>query len=279
MEDVTRLLDPVWGAVRQEAVSLGLSGARVLRMLDAEGHPVAVVKLVDERARHLVDDLAAEAARLAWLGRLGVPVPEVLGTGVDDGESWLATRALPGRPASDPWPAGERNAVVDLLAGAARELHATPVDEDPFDRSASTVLVEARARVASGLVDRSWAVAGKRGPAARTVLGELESAVAALGDGRLVVSHGDFCLPNVLVAGACAAFVDVGRAGLADPHSDVADMVRSLRSPMNPQFGPASAERFLDAYGRDGIDPERLRLHDLLESFFWPVPEALTPEN
>jgi aminoglycoside phosphotransferase len=263
------------GAVAQETISLGLSGARVLRVLDSEGRPVAVVKVVDDAIRHLVDDLRAEAVRLEWLARLGVPVPEVLGVGADDGESWLAMRVLPGRPASDPWPAEERDSVVDLLARAALELHGAVADDAPLDRSLPSALADVRPRVESGLVDRSWAIAGKQGPPATVVLAELESLADDLGAGKLVVSHGDFCLPNVLIAEPGAAgFVDVGRAGLADPHSDVADMVRSLRSHMNPQFGPASAERFLDAYGRDEIDPERLRLHDLLESFFWPVPEA-----
>jgi kanamycin kinase len=65
--------------------------------------------------------------------------------------------------------------------------------------------------------------------------------------------------------------VDLGRAGLGDPHSDLADMVGSLLSPMNPQFGPRDAERFLDAYGREDVDPERLRLCAGVGSFFWPV--------
>ncbi|WP_455709972.1 phosphotransferase [Nocardiopsis alba] len=275
MTDAWEVIGRALGVVRQENIDLGLSGARVLRMVDAQGVPVAVVKVVDHRMSHLVSDLEAENARLAWLGRLGVPVPEVLGSGADEGESWLAMRALPGSPASDEWPAGERDRVVDLLAHAARELHATPWGDAPFDRSLPSVLVEVRERVVSGLVDRSWAIAGKEGPPAAVVLEQLESLAEELGDGTLMVSHGDFCLPNVLIDETGAAgFVDVGRAGLADPHSDLADMTRSLRSHMNPQYGEASAHRFLDAYGRDGVDPERLRLHDLLESFFWPVPEA-----
>ncbi|MEU0236622.1 aminoglycoside 3'-phosphotransferase [Nocardiopsis sp. NPDC006198] len=278
MADAVRAIERATGAVRRETVGLGLSGARVLRLLDARGRPVAFVKLVDDARGRLARDLAAETARLEWLARLGVPVPEVLGAGADDGGSWLATRALPGRPASDPWPEGERDSVVDRIARAARELHATAADDAPFDRSLSSVLPEVRERVASGLADRSWEIAGREGPPAAAVLPELESAAEALGDGGPAVTHGDFCLPNVLVAGSGGpGFVDVGRAGTADPHSDVADMARSLRSHMNPQFGPASAERFLDAYGRDRIDPERLRLHDLLESFFWPVPEERGP--
>ncbi|WP_040684875.1 phosphotransferase, partial [Nocardiopsis halotolerans] len=66
------------------------------------------------------------------------------------------------------------------------------------------------------------------------------------------------------------AFVDLGRAGLGDPHTDLADMVGSLHSPMNPQFGPEDAELFLDAYGRGHVDPERLRLWAGINAFLWP---------
>ncbi len=271
------LLGPEWGVLRQEAVSLGLSGARVSRMLDARGRPVAFVKSADSRIRHLVHSIEAGAARLTWLARLAVPVPEVLGTGADGGRIWLATRALAGRPASDPWPEADRDAVVDLIARATRELHATVVADAPlrFDMSLSSLFPDIRERVESGLVDRSWAAAGRKGPSAAVVLAELESMVSELGGGRPAVSHGDLSLPNVLIDRyRVSGFVDVGRAGVADPHSDLADMVRSLSSHLNPQFGTASAERFLDVYGRDRVDPDRLRLHDLLEGFFWPVPEA-----
>jgi aminoglycoside phosphotransferase len=253
----------------------------VVRLSDRHGRAVAVVKMVDRTAGHLVAELAAETDRLHWLAGLGVPVPEVLGTGADEDGCWLATRALPGRPASDPRPAETRDAVVDLLAASTRALHATVVTgrgaggAGGADRSVSAVLPEVRARVASGLVDRSWAIAGRQGPPAAAVLTDLERLAGDLGDGERAVTHGDLCLPNVLVDQArTTGFVDVGRAGLAEPHTDVADMVRSLRSHLNPQFGPEHAERFLDAYGRDRVDPARLRLHDLLESFFWPVREG-----
>jgi len=73
-------------------------------------------------------------------------------------------------------------------------------------------------------------------------------------NGAPVIGHGDYCLPNVLLApGGAVHLVDVGRAGLADRHSDLADALRSIRGPLNPQFDESHAQRFLDAYGRDDI--------------------------
>jgi aminoglycoside phosphotransferase len=63
-----------------------------------------------------------------------------------------------------------------------------------------------------------------------------------------VLIHGDYCLPNVLVAGAppqLSALIDVGQAGLGDPRDDLAAGVWTLQY----NYGPGVAREFLDAYG------------------------------
>ncbi|PDP87857.1 aminoglycoside phosphotransferase APH(3') [Glycomyces fuscus] len=295
------LIPPPVDAARAEELVVGLSGARVARLFDARDRPVAVLKSVDADRADLVSELLDQERRLRWLDGRGLPVPRVLDSGSWAGLRWLAMSHLDGRAAHEPWPAGDRSRVVVLLARAARALHAAPAGGCPFDMTPSARLERARERVASGLVERSWAAAGREGPPAAEVLSELDGLARALGPGRTALVHGDYCLPNVLLdtglvrggagrahrsapagrgpgpadgapsAGEGWALVDLGRAGLGDPHADLADMVGSLLSPMNPQFGPEDAERFLDAYGREDVDPERLRLCAGIDSFFWPV--------
>jgi aminoglycoside phosphotransferase len=61
-----------------------------------------------------------------------------------------------------------------------------------------------------------------------------------------VLTHGDFCLPNVLVhGGKLSAVVDVGRAGLASPEDDLAAGLWSLQY----NYGDGLARDFLNAYG------------------------------
>jgi kanamycin kinase len=298
-------IPPSVDAARVEELDVGLSGARVARLFDARDRPFAVLKSVDADRPDLVAELLGQERRLRWLAGRGLPVPHVLDSGAWAGLRWLAMSHLDGRAAHEPWPAGDRTRVVDLLARAARALHRVPAAGCPFDMTLPAQLERARERVASGLVERSWAAAGKEGPPAAEVLSELAGLARALGPGRTALVHGDYCLPNVLldtgsVRGGAArahrsaggglgparpdgpppagdgradgwALVDLGRAGLGDPHADLADMVGSLLSPMNPQFGPRDAERFLDAYGREDVDPERLRLCAGVDSFFWPA--------
>ena len=79
-----------------------------------------------------------------------------------------------------------------------------------------------------------------------------------------VITHGDFCLPNVLLdLSDDVGLIDLGEVSLADRHRDLALGVRSLRH----NGGQADAvETFLRWYGRDLVSQSRLEYWaDLLE--------------
>ena len=77
--------------------------------------------------------------------------------------------------------------------------------------------------------------------------------------------HGDYCLPNILLDNwRFTGFIDVGGAGIADRHIDLLWGVWTLK------FNLGSArwsDLFMDAYGRDRIDPDLLRRVAAMEMF------------
>lgn len=81
---------------------------------------------------------------------------------------------------------------------------------------------------------------------------------------RLVVCHGDACVPNTMIGadGRWSAHVDLGSLGLADRWADLA--VATWSTEWN--YGPGWGDALLDAYGV-AADPERAdyyrRLWDL----------------
>ncbi|ASR55163.1 aminoglycoside 3'-phosphotransferase [Cellulomonas sp. PSBB021] len=168
-------------------------------------------------------DLAAEAERLVWAGRFS-PVPEVVTQGADDEGAWLVTRAVPGRSAVDPlWLARPLDAVRAVGAGL-RALHdALPVVGCPFSWSVEDRL--------GRLDDRDRAAALAEAPPVD----------------RLVVCHGDACVPNTLLSddGAWLAHVDLGRLGVADRWADLA--IATWSTVWN--YGPGYEDALLDAYG------------------------------
>lgn len=237
-----------------ERVTAGHSGASVYRLT---GKPSYYLKMV-ARLPHLNGDqqLNAEADRLPWLAAHGVPVPEVVKYDQNDDFEWLVTAAVPGRSAAEPWPAAQRGAVVDALADLARTLHAIPVVDCPFDRSLAVTLPAARQAAERGLVADLVATVPTRE--------------------ELVVCHGDYCVPNILLDPrtlTVTGVIDVGRLGVADRYADLALITRSLDDPdLNPQYRasrngfPGSAgRRFLERYGAWPVDREREAFYRLLD--------------
>ena len=86
----------------------------------------------------------------------------------------------------------------------------------------------------------------------------------------LVLVHGDFCLPNVLLAEGAShelcitGLIDCGRAGIGDRHQDLALAMRSLTY----NLGPDAVSPFLQAYGRTILDPALIEFFTVLDEFF-----------
>jgi kanamycin kinase len=179
-------------------------------------------------------DLGAEAERMRWAHPYA-KVPQVLESGADAEGAWLVTAALNGESAvSQRWKADPATAV--RVAGAAlRELHdALPVDRCPYDWSVETRLQRVNA-------------------------GRPPLPVPPID--RLVVCHGDACVPNTLIddAGRFAGHVDLGELGVADRWADLA--VGSWSTEWN--YGPGWEDAYFEAYGIEA-DPERIRFYRAL---------------
>ncbi|WP_424950449.1 APH(3') family aminoglycoside O-phosphotransferase [Deinococcus sp.] len=239
---------------RWEAVQGGESGAQVWR---GRRHALKV-----QPRRGLGRPLHAEMLRLRWLaGRL--PVPQVIGYEVTPEAEFLAMTRLPGVPLHHPDALVHPLRVTELLARALRELHALPARDCPFNASLSVTLRQARERVEAGQIGESDFDDERRGQTAVQVMNELLRSRPVTED--IVVTHGDPCLPNLLLDGEyLSGLIDVGRLGLADRHADLALAYRSLNRNVDAEM----AEHFLDIYGRGLVDAGKLKYYALLDELF-----------
>ena len=174
-----------------------------------------------------------------------LPVPVVVASGSGEGVDWIVTRAISAIPATDASLIAQPERIVKILARGLRRFHEAPVGECPFSFRLDAALDHVRSRAAAGAID-----------AARDFHPEfqhlsVEAAVARLERDRsdtedLVVCHGDYCFPNVLVRGrGVAGFVDLGELAVADRWWDLA--VATWSTTWN--VGPGYEETFLEAYG------------------------------
>ncbi|PTA68737.1 aminoglycoside 3'-phosphotransferase [Deinococcus arcticus] len=241
-------------AARWERLEGGQSGAQVWR---STRH---VVK-VQPRGQG-APSLQQERERLRWFaGRL--PVPAVLGFEVTPEAEYLAMARLSGIPMSHPDALLHPERVVGLLARALRELHALPVRDCPFTATLAVTLPLARERVQAGQVDESDFDEERQGRSAVSVFNELVRTRPAHED--LVVTHGDATLDNLIVSGEYVeGLIDLGRAGIADRHADLALAHRSVRA----DLGEVYAGMFLDLYGRALVDAGKLAYYTLLDELF-----------
>ena len=237
------------GAAPLEPVKVGRSDADVWR-IDARFYLKASAD---------VDSLEAEAARLEWLvGRIGVPA--VVASERDDGRAYLLTTALRGVGAHDF--GGTPQRCIELLAEGLRAWHFIPFDRCPFDARLAVMVARARANAETGRVDESDFDESRIGRTALELFAELDATRPRTED--LVVAHGNYCLPNIVIDGdRIAGFVDVGRAGVSDRYRDLALAARSIEYNIGAQY----VAPFFAAYGIDP-DPQRIAFYQLLDEFF-----------
>jgi kanamycin kinase len=183
-------------------------------------------------------DLMAEQERLNW-AIAHTAVPRVLGSGVDSDGAWLLTEGLPGDSAVSPRWLQHPEVAVRAAGHGLRRLHeALPVDVCPFSWSVENRLENARERGSSP-----------------------DGFPSAPAVDRLVVCHGDPCVPNTLVddAGQWAGHVDMASLGVADRWADLA--VGSWSTEWN--YGPGWQAAYFTAYGVEP-DAERIAFYRFL---------------
>ena len=237
-------------------IAIGESRAQVFR-LRQHGESDLILKTA---SRESVPSLAHEADRLCWL-RNHAPAPVVVDFVQDADSDFLLMAALPGNDAASTMLPQAR--VVDLLADALRQLHSVPISECPFRASIDDCIADARCCLARGLVDESNFDHANLGRDPRELFQEM-LATRPAAETR-VFTHGDYCLPNVIINGeAVSGFVDVGRAGIGDPYRDFALIDRTLQR----NLGDDWSRRFFARYGLGEPDPNRLRYFRLLDEFF-----------
>jgi aminoglycoside phosphotransferase len=190
-----------------------------------------------------------ERDRLLWLGE-HFEVPEIRAFA----EDWLvlADVGAPSLASADPVLAGT------VMGTVLRSLHSLPVASCPYDATVPVMLEKARHNVEADLVDVDDFDEDNLGATPEELLHRLVATAPSAED--LVVAHGDFCPPNVLLRpDGSTVLIDVARLGVSDRHRDIALAHREL--------GEEAVAAFDRAYGLTPR-PEMLAWYRLLDEFF-----------
>ncbi|MBT8397716.1 MAG: aminoglycoside 3'-phosphotransferase [Gemmatimonadetes bacterium] len=228
-----------WPALRR---GLAVKGIRYLKLAPVGWHP----------------SLADEARRMRWAHDY-LPVPRVVDQGSDGDLAWMITEALPGIDATEPALKADPASLVSILAHGLRSFHRAPVESCPFDFRVEAALKHAQRRLQTGQIDPVRDFHEEYGHLSAAEAIERLHLIRP-GPEDLVVCHGDYCFPNILIEdGVATGFVDLGELGVADRWWDLAVATWSVTW----NLGPGYEDLFLEEYGV-GRDDERVEFYRLL---------------
>ena len=205
--------------------------------------------------------LFEERRRLAWL-KDRLPVPEVRLFAEDENKAYLLLSEIVGVPAIDDSLKMDVPRVIEQLVEGLKMIHALEIESCPFDTPLADKIEAARQRMMNGRVGEDDFDDERRGRTAGDVFRELTAAVPRAVDA--VFTHGDYCVPNVVLKnGNLSGFVDWAAAGIADRYQDLALLTRSVRD----NFGEEYQKLVFELYGL-APDDEKIRFYRLLDEFF-----------
>jgi len=236
-------------------------------LYDSSCSPAARVIFIDRDGGYYLKSAAAgtlrrEADMTRWFGekKLGA---EVLDYRTEDGQDWLLTTRVPGEDCVFADYLADPARLCDTLAECMRMLHGMPYDTCPVQNRTAEWFASAEEGYRAKKFDPSYYADDYGSITPDGAWKTVSEGVPSLTD--RVLLHGDFCLPNIMLAdGRFSGFIDVGNGGVGDRHIDLYWVLWSLRYNLKTD---AYRARFLDAYGRDAVEEEKFRTVAAAETF------------
>lgn len=204
--------------------------------------------------------LEKEAAMYRFFHKKGL-APEVLAYESLESD-WLLTCRARGEDCLSKMYLEDPQRLCDTTAELLRMLHETEASRCPVNRTQDYIATArhnyALQKYDATLFPDNWGYA-----TVEDAWAEIEKNGKYLCSDTLL--HGDYCLPNIMLDNwKFSAFIDLDAAGVGDKHVDLFWGIWSLQFNLKTdRYG----ERFLDAYGRDRINPDCFRTVAAIEVF------------
>ena len=152
--------------------------------------------------------------------------------------------------------------LAETLATVLRRLHALDVSDCPFDRTESYCR-SVDEGYHSGRFDTSIFLPDMTLSSKEEEYAFFQSHKHQLEKGALI--HGDACLPNIMLdQWKFSGFIDLGNGGVGDRHIDLFWGAWTLNFNLHTD---SYRGEFLDSYGRDAVDEEKIKLVGAYECF------------
>lgn len=242
--------------------SIGLSGSQVLIF------PDSVLK-IEENSKSVREAVTV----MQWLEDK-ISVPKVLCCEQDQQYQYLLMSRIKGQMACDSYFLKHPEELLTLLSDVLRQLWRVDISGCPRIRDLDVQLKEARSQVENHLVDIENTEPSTFGPGG---FRDPEALLRYLEENRPewepVLSHGDFCLPNIFFEkGHLSGLIDLAHTGVSDKWQDIALCYRSLKHNFDGSYGGRVYPDFNPdlLFEKLGLEPnwEKIRYYLLLDELF-----------
>jgi len=150
----------------------------------------------------------------------------------------------------------------DIFSASLRALHEANCSDCPVSGVTSALIPEAHSKYESGTFD-AWMLGYADISSPEEGYALLCKTAHLLKEDTHI--HGDACLPNIIIDDwKFSGFIDFEGGGMGDRHFDLLWAIWSLEFNLKTK---KLKERFLDGYGRDAFDLDRLKLCTAIQSF------------
>lgn len=249
----------------------GFLGSRPYKT-DTVGHSASDVLIFDDCVLKISETAPASVNEWRVMEALHgkLPVPEVLCRTSENGREYVIMSRLDGEMSCADRYLDDVPALVKGLAEGLTMLWNTPVCADLTDFSLDNELLDAASRLDTIDWDDKPDALRREFPSARHLLDWLKENKP---EEDRVLSHGDYCLPNVFLRdGRVSGFLDLGHCGTADRYRDISLGLKSLKNNLGGVFGGPVREGYdpallFDALG-EPMDEDKLRYYLLLDELW-----------
>jgi kanamycin kinase len=177
-------------------------------------------------------------------------------------KDWLLTSRIKGEDCTYFQCLEDPKRLCDTIAELLRTLHEIDPLDCPVQRTAE-YFAGAERNYKAGIFDPSYSYKGDSFKTADEAWRVVESGKHLLCSDTLI--HGDYCLPNIMLDNwNFSGFIDLGNGGRGDRHIDIFWGAWTLEFNLGTD---KYRERFFDAYGRDRVDTDVLRIIGAAETF------------
>ena len=176
---------------------------------------------------------------------------------------WLLTARVRGEDCTHEQYLSDPKRLCDTIAAELRKLHETDFSDCPVQNRMEDYFALAEKNYRTGNYDKASFPDSFGYRSAEEAWAVLENGRTAI-NGKVLL-HGDYCLPNIMLDGwTFSGFIDLGNGGVGDRHVDLFWGAWTLWFNLKTD---QYRNRFFDAYGRDKVDEEKIKIIAAAEVF------------